>query len=269
MVHGIGEGCLIALHRAVEIVEGGILAKAGGVDIRGLRLGGGLDDLGVALALRADGGGLLLARGLHPAIGGIERRAIGQIGGLDPHVDDLHAILPRFAIKRGADFAHHLAAFRREQRLEGVAAQLLPQHRGKDRLELLDHLGGGAAGADHLHRIDDAEAGEGVDLQPEAIRGEHLLAVHLHREHASVDPDDILDERNAEGEAGAGVAEIRAGGEAVDHPDGVAEAHDHALFGFRNDDDAGGKGCGDNGQRDDGGRALGPDLLQHAIALPR
>ena len=43
-------------------------------------LGFGLNDLGIALALGADGGGFLLAVSLHLGKGAVERRAIGQVG---------------------------------------------------------------------------------------------------------------------------------------------------------------------------------------------
>ena len=57
-------------------------------------------------------------------------------------------------------------------------------------------------------RIDDAVAGEGVDLEPQLVGREHRLPLHVEIEHALVDPDDLLDERDARDQAGAGPAEL-------------------------------------------------------------
>src|SRR3546814_4956559 len=65
-----------------------------------------------------------------------ERRAVGQVGVADAHVDDLDAILVGDALKPGLDIIHHLAAFGAEQRDERPHAQLAPQRRAEDRLEL-------------------------------------------------------------------------------------------------------------------------------------
>ena len=53
----------------------------------------------------------------------------------------------------------------------------------------------------------------GIDLEPQLVGRQHLLPLHVEIEHALVDPDDPLDERDARDQAGAGLAEIarRAG----------------------------------------------------------
>ena len=53
---------LVGLHRAVEIVEFGILAEARGIGLRGLGIGLGADDLRALGALGADRARFLLAR---------------------------------------------------------------------------------------------------------------------------------------------------------------------------------------------------------------
>src|SRR5688572_17902406 len=85
---GADEARLVGLHGAVEIVELRILVEGAGVGVRGLGVGLGADDLRLLEALRLDRARFLLARRAHPLIGGIKRRAVGQIGALDAHVDD-------------------------------------------------------------------------------------------------------------------------------------------------------------------------------------
>ena len=86
---GRQEAHLVGLHRPVEIVEFRILVERAGIGGGGLGVGLGADDLRLPLPLGLDRARLLLARGAHPVIGGIERRAVGQVGALDPDVDDL------------------------------------------------------------------------------------------------------------------------------------------------------------------------------------
>src|SRR3546814_12679649 len=93
-------------------------------------------------------------------------------------------------------------------------AQLAPQRRAEDRLELFgDALFGRrrTAGSDHrLQRIDDAEPRIGIDFEPELIGREHLLIVEIDIDHALVDPDELVDERPARNPPGAGIAELMA-----------------------------------------------------------
>src|SRR3546814_17964047 len=59
------ERLAIALHGAIEIIEIGVLAIAGGIDARCLAVGVAADDLRFLVALGADRRRLLLARGAH------------------------------------------------------------------------------------------------------------------------------------------------------------------------------------------------------------
>ena len=68
------------------------------------------------------------------------------------------------------------------------------------------------AGADvHQQRIDDPVAGEGVDLEPALVGRQDLLALHVDVLDALVDPHDLVDERDAAGDARAGGADRPAG----------------------------------------------------------
>src|SRR3546814_3321232 len=78
----------IALHRAIKIIEFGILAIARGIDARRFAIGGAADDLRFLLPLGADRDRLLLPRGAHPVIRRFERRPFGQVGAFDPPVED-------------------------------------------------------------------------------------------------------------------------------------------------------------------------------------
>src|SRR3546814_1664122 len=55
----------IALHRAIEIIEFGVLAIARGIDARRFAIGGAADDLRFLLSFGADRDRLLLPRGAH------------------------------------------------------------------------------------------------------------------------------------------------------------------------------------------------------------
>ena len=90
-------------------------------------------------------------------------------------------------------------------------AELVAHLRAEDRLELVRQLLLGPCTDIHQQRIDDAVAREGVDLEPALVGRQHLLALHVDVLHALVDPDDLIDERNREGEAGAGAPIGRPG----------------------------------------------------------
>src|SRR3546814_8349113 len=83
----------------MEIVEFGVLAIARGIDARRFAIGGAADDLRFLLSFGADRDRLLLPRGAHPVIRRLKRRTLGQVGALDPDVDDLGAIFLRLAIR--------------------------------------------------------------------------------------------------------------------------------------------------------------------------
>src|SRR3546814_15506097 len=91
----------IALHRAIKIIEFGILAIARGIDARRFAIGGAADDLRFLLPLGADRDRLLLPRGAHPVIRRFERRPFGQVGAFDPQVHVPGAIFQRSARSRG------------------------------------------------------------------------------------------------------------------------------------------------------------------------
>src|SRR5207253_9927267 len=61
----------------------------------------------------------------------------------------------------------------------------------------------------------------------------------FHRKHALVDPDDLVEERNAVGQARAGRADRAAREVAVEDALGLAEPHHDRLLGFRNNREAG------------------------------
>src|SRR6185295_2522550 len=131
---------LIALHRAVEIVELRILAEARGVGFRRIRIGLGANDLRLLRALRADRARLLLARGAHAIVGGLQRRSVGKVRALDPDIDDLDAVLTGDSVQRRPDAVHDALPFRREKRGEGDLAQLIAHFRAENRAKLLFQL---------------------------------------------------------------------------------------------------------------------------------
>src|SRR4051794_7902317 len=63
---------LVALHRAVEIVELGILAEACRIGSRSFGVGFGADDLRLLRALRADRTRFLLTGGAHAVVSGLQ-----------------------------------------------------------------------------------------------------------------------------------------------------------------------------------------------------
>src|SRR3546814_5266648 len=73
------ESLAIALHGAIEIIEIGVLAIAGGIDARRLAVGVAADDLRFLVALGADRRRLLLPRGAHAVVRRLQRRAF-EIG---------------------------------------------------------------------------------------------------------------------------------------------------------------------------------------------
>ena len=99
----------------------------------------------------------------------------------------------------------------------------------------------------HPQRIDDPVAGEGVDLEAELVGREDLLVLHVDRLDALVDPDDLLEERDARGEAGAGAPERLARPVFVEDALRLAEADDHRLLGLGHDRE----GAGDEDQQQD------------------
>src|SRR3546814_9277132 len=76
----------------------------------------------------------------HPVVRRLECRAFGQVGALDPHVDDLGAIFLRLAIERYLDIVHHRAALGREQGREGALAKLVAQRRSEEHTSELQSL---------------------------------------------------------------------------------------------------------------------------------
>ena len=126
---------------------------------------------------------------------------------LDPHVDDLDAILPGDPVQRSAHVLHDALPLGREERGEGHLAELVADFRAEDRAKLLLELRLGSGANVHQQRIDDAVAGESVDLEPALVGRQHLLALHVDVEHALVDPHDLLGERKAPRDARAGRAD--------------------------------------------------------------
>ena len=94
-----------------------------------------------------------------------------------------------------ADIVHHALPFGREQGGEGRSAELVADFRAEDRPKLVGQLLLVAGANVHQQRIDDAVAGEGVDLEPALVGRQHLLALHVDIEHALVDPHHLLGER--------------------------------------------------------------------------
>src|SRR3546814_16497573 len=79
------ERLAVALHGAIEIIEIGVLAIAGGIDARCLAVGVAADDLRFLVALVADRRRLILGRGPPAVRCSLQRRALGPAGALDPH----------------------------------------------------------------------------------------------------------------------------------------------------------------------------------------
>src|SRR3546814_6300899 len=99
---------------------------------------------------------------------------------------------------RISDWSSDVCSSDLEQGREGALAKLVAQRRTEDRRKLrLQFLFGADRGV-HAHRIGDAEAREGVDLQPLLVGRKHLLALHVHAEDALVDILDAVGERSEE-----------------------------------------------------------------------
>ena len=93
----------------------------------------------------------------------------------------------------------------------------------------------GARRNEHAPRIDDAIASEGIDLEPQLIGRQHLLALHIDRQHALVDPDDLFGKGDAGDQPGARLAEIFLRLVTVHDADRFTKSDDHRLPGFGND----------------------------------
>ena len=104
-----------------------------------------------------------------------------------------------------ADAVHQPDAVGREHRLGAHRAERLADVGVQDRLQPL--LGGlhaaDADGAAELLDVGDAPAREGVDDQPPVVERRHLERVGVEALDAAVVVDDVLDERDLEGEARA------------------------------------------------------------------
>src|SRR3546814_15063634 len=116
----------------------------------------------------------------HPVVRRLECRAFGQVGALDPHVDDLGAIFLRLAIERYLDIVHHRAALGREQGREGALANPAAQRRPADRPTLRMLFLFGPVRGLHTHRICAADARESVHLHPLMVRQPTRLLSHMH-----------------------------------------------------------------------------------------
>ena len=149
-------------------------------------------------------GGLALALGLHPVEGGGEV-LLRQVGALQPHVDDLDAEVARLDDRGVADAVHQPDAVGGEHRLGADRAQRLADVGVQDRLQPLGRglHAADADGAAELADVGDAPAGEGVDDQPAVVERRDLQRVGVEALDAAVVEDDVLDERDLEGEARA------------------------------------------------------------------
>src|SRR3546814_6382841 len=87
----------------------------------------------------------------------------------------------------------------------------------------------------HAQRIDDAIAGESIDLKSELVCREHLLTFHLDALDAFVDPHDLFGEWNTHDQASASLAEILIGLVAVNDPHRLAKSYNHRLPRFGHD----------------------------------
>src|SRR5207302_8796557 len=194
---------LVALHRAVKIVELRVFAEACSVDLGRVGVGLRADDLRLLAALGEYRTGLLLARGPHAVEGGVQRRAVGKIGALDAYVQHLDTVLARDPVQGIAHAIHNPLPLGRQERGEFDPAELVANFGAEDRPQLRRELLF-IAGADvHQQRIDDRIAREGVHLEAALVGRDHLLALHVDVLNALVDPDDLLDEGNAVGQSGA------------------------------------------------------------------
>ena len=165
--------------------------------------------------------------------------------------------MPRDPLEPAADILHHAAPFGAEQGHEAAFAKLVAKLRTEDRAQRLADPVGRARGDVHAQRIDDAIAREGVDLEPQLVGAEHLLALHVDGQHALVDPHEALGERDSEGESGAGASELASRNVAIDDAHRLAEAHDDPLAGLGDDRDAAQQG---QQQRE------GEERAQHRVA---
>src|SRR5262249_4194978 len=121
------------------------------------------------------------------------------------NVDDYHAERLRLLVHLAGDGAHQRLAFIAHDGDEACAAKHAPQRRLKHGAQprisslLVAHR------LEEQERIDDLVAREGVDDEALLIRCDHFLGTRVDVENALVEIFDVLDERNFEIEARAGI----------------------------------------------------------------
>ena len=189
----------------------------------------------------------------------MQRRAVGQVGLLDPHVDDLDAILARDAVEPG----WILSITPPRSGLSSATKRRLPSSlRSAEprigRSASVTRCSALRAEMYHPQRIDDAEAREGVDLEPQLVGRQHLLAVHVDVEHALVDPHDAST-NGMRAIRPAPVGRSAFALLAVDDAHRLAEADDDRLLGFGHDREGA-------EQRSEAARAARGTPLRHWVA---
>ena len=157
----------------------------------------------------------------------------------DPYGMEVDAELGRLCIQRLADVIHHALPFRRQKRREFLLGQFVANFGPENRAKLAFQIFLGSGADVHQERIDNPISGEGIDLKPPLIGGDHLLRRHLDVEDALVDPDELIDARDTEVDSGSRGPDRSAGFVLVEDGDRFAEANHHCLLGFRDDREAG------------------------------
>ena len=160
---------------------------------------------------------------------------------LDPHVDDLHAILAGEPLQARLDIVHHLIALGAEQCRERLVAKLVADRAAEQRPQRIGDrtlgLRRAARRVDRLQRIDDTEARIGIHLEPQLVGREHLLVVVIDVQHALVQPYQPVDERNPQDRSRAGPPELFVRLPRIHRAHRLFEAQDHHLLRLGHDHD--------------------------------
>ena len=189
-----------------------------GEDDGTLAVGGGGDGLLDLFTLGAQLVGDALALRSH-ARENVVGDLLGQVGAPDAHVDDLDAEGFACLVHVVLDVAHDVVALGRQQVGQGVAAHHLADAGVQGAAQTVAQARFVVDRLQEAQRIDDAVAGEGIDVDALLVRQDHFLGIRVEIEDALVELDHVLDKGNLEVEPGF-----------ADDPHGFAELQDDDLL---------------------------------------
>ena len=143
--------------------------------------------------------------------------------------------MPRNPVESDANVVHNCTAFGAEQCRKRPLAKLVAQRRAENRAKCIGNIIFGPRRNYHFQRVDDAKAGERIDIQAQLVGRQHLLALHVNIAHALVDPYDLFEPGNDGDKACTRPPELFASLVTVDRPHRLTKAQHDALLGFGHD----------------------------------